>query len=538
MLLEKITQEELDFMQCWYNPLCLTECLFHNFDDLGSFDPEKLGEVRLYQIPFLSYEAIIDIDIDDLTDKEKFKLRKNVGDIYNLGGRLYGKSLITLKIDISLSGLYDDNLWGAFYSIDEKRLRGILDDVKTAFEYHPIFKAWGIHCSFKPEIKFYGRKNKWKLQGVNMTLKGKSPGEQFYQLHVSKLWGDEVSFETEEVFKKRQDSVSELGAIIRLAGMTNFTTHSPIGRIFNDLANKIKIINYPQYVNPKWDEKTKQERLKEYGGETINYRIFVKGEIVPDGISEFDMQRIRQFYNEEEIKRFELNKESYHNFRNLIVIDRPKNADRIFICADIGESAGTDIIILSETKDKYKYLYNIVLYNLTHDEQLEVFKYLIEKLKANIIGVDCGDGTGRAIARELELIYPKENIVKYAGREKIEVDFEKDEKGNIIFQKGLPVYKQEYMSEWSITRLKQLFYEGRCLFPTDYKFDRQLEKVISIRTDMRTKYECIYEGGDHLFSAWRVFAIAQWLKKDFNQTKPIVRKTPGIGVVNWDKKGV
>ena len=152
MLLEKITKEELSFMECWYNPVCQAECLFSNFDDLGSFDEKELGNIRLYQFPFLSYESIIDIEIEGLTEKEKFQLKKNVGDIYNLGGRLYGKSLITLKIDISLSALYDDNLWGAFYSIDEKRLRGILDDVKTAFEYHPIFKIWDIKCSFKPAI--------------------------------------------------------------------------------------------------------------------------------------------------------------------------------------------------------------------------------------------------------------------------------------------------------------------------------------------------------------------------------------------------
>jgi len=78
-----------------------------------------------------------------------------------------------------------------------------------------------------------------------MTLKGKSPGDQFFQLHVAKLFGDEVSFETEEVYKKRKESGSELGVILRLCGMTNFTKHSPIGRAFYNPINKPRIINLP-----------------------------------------------------------------------------------------------------------------------------------------------------------------------------------------------------------------------------------------------------------------------------------------------------
>ena len=168
MLTEKINPEDLKFMEAWHTPRCLAECLFGNFDNLGSFDEEKRGSIRLYQMTFLSSEGIIDEKMPGLNKKQQFKLKKGAGDTYNLGSRKYGKTLLTIKVDMALSSLYDDDMWCGFYSIDEKRLRGVLDSVKYAMEYHPIFKAWKFKCLYKPEIRFYSRKNNWLLHGLNM----------------------------------------------------------------------------------------------------------------------------------------------------------------------------------------------------------------------------------------------------------------------------------------------------------------------------------------------------------------------------------
>lgn len=535
MLTQNITQEELGFMETWNNPIALSESLFNDFDNLGDFDEKLFGNIRLYQLPFISYESMIDTDMEGLSEKEQFQLRKNVGDCYNLGARKYGKSLITIKLDMVLSALNDYALLSGFYSIDEKRLRGILDPVKLAMEYHPICKLWDMKCTYKPAIIFYGRKNKWLLQGINLTLKGKTPGEQFYQLHVKKLWGDEVSFETQEVFEKRKESLSELGAVIRLSGMTNFLRHSPIGKTFYAPENKKQIINLPQFVNPFWDENEKQDRIKVYGGEdSINYRVFVKGEVVEDGISELDMERIQKCYQPKKtIKSFEITKKRFSRFRNNIVVERPKNADRIFISADVGDTQ-TEIIIHSEIGDKYTYLYNITLYNLKNGEQEEIFKFLIDKMSANVVAIDCGDAFGRILCDNLEKKYNKENIVRYAGASKIVVGFEEDEKGNIILKNGKPVEKQEYMSEWSMARLKVLLYETRVKIPTDYKLDMQFSQVVSIRSGTRIKYKSLSEN-DHLFNAWRPFCIAEWLKHAFNST-PRMSSDWGTGVSNWNKK--
>jgi hypothetical protein len=529
VITEKINEEELEFLEFWHNPQCLTECLWHDFDNLASFDAEKFGNIRTYQIPFLSWESLIDTEISGLSQKEKFNLRKGAGDCYLFGGRKFGKSMIALKIDIPLSLLYDGADWCAFTSIDAIHMDGILDPVKDAVENHPVLKCW-TRMAKKSPWRIFG-KNGWKLYGVNMGVLSSSPGKHFYGLHVKKMYGEEMSLETQSVYEKRQDSLSEVGAVMRLSGMTNFTRHSPAGKSFYEPENKNKIINLPQYVNPLFDENDDKDRLKEFGGQdSLNYRVFVKGEIVEDGVSEFDMDRIAKCINEKiEIKNFEINKEKFNRYKNIIIAERPKNAERIFLCADIGESAGSELIVISETKEKYNYLYNITLTNLTHIEQLEIFKYLINILKANVVALDCGDGTGRAIYRELEKLYPKENLVWYDGSMKIAVDFAKDEKGNIKIEKGKPITLEEFMSEWSVRRLKTLFYEEKMKLPKDYKFEVQISSVMAFQSGTRTTYKCVSQQ-DHLFDSFKVFAIAEWLCASHLST-PTMTTDWGIGSI-------
>ena len=538
MLLSKAKPEELNFIETWFDPIARVEILFSDFDNLGHFDKEKCAQVRLYQIPMLSAESAFDFKAMEkyhkLSENETFELRKNVADVYNLGGRLFGKSLCSLKLDIASSSITEFGLKSLLYSIDEKRLRGILGDVEQAMKFHPIFRMFNFACKYKPEITFFSLKNNWRLKGVNLTLKGKSPGNQFYQLHVDKMWGDEVSFETEEVYNKRRDSVSELGSIFRLAGMTNFTRLSPIGKIFYDPLNKEKIINLPRYVNPRWTEKDKEEAIKELQGmESLNYKIFVEGKVIEDGITEFDIERVQQCYNKKKtIKNFEITKDNFTRFKDVIIVERPKNAEKILISSDVGDLQ-TEIIVHSEIGEHYSYLYNVTLYNLKLDEQEEIFKYLIEKLESNIISLDCGDAFGRVLADHLEAKYGKEHVVRYAGASKITVGFEKNEVGDIILENGKPVEKQEFQSEWSIRRLKDLLYENKVTIPLDYKLNAQISQVVSFRSGTRIRYKCIMEN-DHLFSAWRVWAIAQWVKA-FNTT-PKIKQSFGTGANSWDSK--
>jgi hypothetical protein len=523
MLLEKIKSEELEFLEDISNPICLAEILFHDFDNKGIFDNEKMGNIRLYQESMLSYEYLIDED-PNLSEKENFKLREGAGNIYAFGARRYGKTLIVEEIDLLLSMIHLPGENVGFASYDALHIRGVLEKVVQVLELHPFFsKVLEPKINRSPNYHFY-LKSGYTLDSVNLNLGSKSPGNQFFQKHFKRLYGEEYSFETEEVYKIRLDAISENGCVTRLAGMTNFTKNSPSGRTFSESDKKPWISNYPQYCNPKWDLAEKTKAVREHGGMgTASYRIFVEGEVVTEGISVFDMERVKQCYDEDRtIKHFEINKKNFEIFENILVLDRPSNANMIYCCADIGESAPTEIILLAEVNGIYKYLYNITLYNLTDKQQYKVFKYIVDCISVNIIAMDTTEGTGRAIYRGLNEIYPNDNMVWVSFNEKIDIDFEKDENNRQIFKDGLPVYKQEFIADWSIIRLKILIYDKLMYIPQDFKFDIQISNVVSMLSGKRNIYSCVAEE-DHLISAFRVFSIAEWQCK-FKNIKSLKRK--------------
>lgn len=443
-------------------------------------------------------------------------------------------TLCVEKIDLCLAVF----LLGAerigFTSMDAMHIRGVLEDVIRGFEQHPILKQLDAKVNRSPTYRITFKKGT-VIEGINMNLAGKKPGEQFFQKHLTRLYIEEASFEDDTVYKKRIDSVSENGCIVRAAGMTNFTKHSPVGRIFYDLKNQPRIVNLPQKVSPKWGKKENLKALKEHGGEqSISYRVFVNGEVVEEGVSVIDMERVRRHYKEnKEIQHLEVTKDNFHNFEEILIVHKYKNASSVYITADIGESAPTEIAVLFEVPtqelSKYHYAYNITLYNLTDKQQFKVFKYLAEQLNANFVGIDTTDGTGRAIYRSLEEVIPKNNLVWVHFAEKLPVGFEKDKNGEVVFKNGIPVQREEYVSEWSIKHLKNLLYDGRIPLPIDYRLDVQLNSLISMQSGARTIYTCVSEE-DHLLQAFQVFSIAQW-KNEFNQNRPCSRK-------KFSKKGV
>ena len=83
MIIEKITEEELQFMEMWHYPVAMIESLFSNFDSLSEFEEDKFGELRIYQFPLPSYESIIDENMENLTENwedltKKEKLQSKV----------------------------------------------------------------------------------------------------------------------------------------------------------------------------------------------------------------------------------------------------------------------------------------------------------------------------------------------------------------------------------------------------------------------------------------------------------------------------
>lgn len=522
-LIEKITEEELEFMETLCDPVAMAEIFFHDYDNLELYDEDQFGHIRHGQIPMLSFEYMVDDDDPNLSIKENFKKLEGAGTLYNFGARRFGKSLISLIIDILESMIHLDNWHTLYSSYDALHILQILERVIPAAEHHPFYKLLDVQVKRSPNYVIKS-KNGFELQSVNMNITSKEAGSNFFGHHTKKLWIDEMSKTTSQVEEKLIDAVSELGCINRWSGMTDFTRHSPAGKVFEDFKNKRWVCNFPQYISPMWDEEERQKMERRYGGaKTVAYRTFVKGEVCEDGISVFDMDRVRANYNEKkQIKSFEINKDNYKSFKNIIVVDRPKNAELTILGADIGETAPTEIIITFKTNDKYHYTYNITLYNLTDKQQYKIFKYLIILLNAEITGIDCGDGTGRSIYRRLEEDFTSDRLFYYDGSKKIAVGYRKDDEGKVCMVNGKPEVDEEFMAEWSVKHLKGILYETKMVIPQDFKFDTQINSVISLNLSNRTVYECVAPT-NHLFDAFKVWALSQWTVS-FKESAVIKRK--------------
>ena len=367
MTQENITEDELAFTETMTTPQALLEILFHNWDNLNAFDPKRCGELRQYQYPLVSDECLIDFELtselENLDKQETFDCKKRVGDLYCFGARKFGKSLVVMLMDLILQMMTCDADKVALASVDLIHIRQILDPIKGCFTSHPICKLWTRRMTGAPDYKFE-LKTDWTLNSVNFNIGSKNPGQQWFGKHVFRVYIEEASLETNQVYDKRKDALSELGAIFRVSGMTDFTVHSPAGKTFYDPKLRPFVVNLPQYVNPTWNEDKKLKAIEHYGGESsIGYRVYVKGEIVEDGISVFDMERVRRLCinDKKTVTRIEISKDQFKFFKSFISVDRPNNADRMFMSGDIGVHT-TEINIVSEIGKEYEYLVNISLH--------------------------------------------------------------------------------------------------------------------------------------------------------------------------------
>lgn len=530
-MVDQLKAEDFEFLECFFNPQCLQECLFTEIPQDWNDVNKSCIKIRLYQIPFLVYDCSIEDD-DKLSLQENFKNRINAGTLFLICGRKLGKSFISLIRNILLKLVHYAGFEMTMSAYDEIHVNRVLDPVSDYFYSHNFFKAYRKRIKGSPDYLIETR-NGNKLYGVNETVSGKNIGKAWYGHHTYFNFTDEVQCETEDAYLKKVDAVSELGVIEILAGISLTTQTSPLGKILKDASKKNSLVNLPQYVSPFWNEETKRERILQYGGESDPlFRVNVLGEWLESKGSGIDMERVRQnCYNyNKHIKRFEVNKLSYCSFEANLILERPTNADRMFICADVGESGGTDITIFSEVKStvgeksKFHYLYNITLYSLSDDEQKKIFKWLINKLNAEVTSLDCTDQLGRAIYRFLEKEFGKERLVWCGFGEKIAVDFERDEQTNEIKKddKGNPIYKEEFQINWSVKVLKDLFYEGRVDLPVDQRFEEQMGAVQIVPRGNSTTYICLAKE-DHLYQSLQCLGLAVW-NCEFLNVKPVPKK--------------
>jgi len=323
--------------------------------------------------------------------------------------------------------------------------------------------------------------------------------------------------------------------IIRSAGMCDFVKNSPAGKVFYDPKEAYRVVNLPQFINPYFTEKQYQDRIKKWGGkESSGFKIYVEGEICEDGENALDMRLVRDLcyphlpngeLNEKRtVKHIEITKKNYIKFKNYLALLRPLNADSLYVTADIGQKGGiTEIILIAGIKEKFRYLYNITLINLTKPQQYDVFKHIVQTVNVDYLSLDSGGGQGEAMYCDMQVdkVFKNVKLIWVAFNENVPVGIDLDDDGKPIKKHGKIQEKMVNAVHQSIDRLCHLFYNALVYLPYDSRLDEQLDKVVSIRSTSTGKvlYRCIARE-NHLFQSWQVFSIAQWLVEYGKLEKP------------------
>jgi hypothetical protein len=542
-MIKNLTEEEEFFVENFYNARCLIESTFSKGTPRNWNDGKDCIKIRLYQRPFLGFDSSIEDD-DKLTEVENFRRRIKLGTRIVICARKIGKTFIALVANILLKLVHYRDLEMTMASYDEKHVNKVLDNVKEFFVYHNFYKSYKQIIRGSPEYQIE-TKNGNKLFGINETVKGKSPGENWWGHHTFINFQDEIQAETETAYSHKIDAVSESGVMEILCGIPLISKVSPLGRTLRDETLKRNTIRLPQYVSHLWDETTKQSRIRDYGGqESAGYRINVAADLIEGATGAFDMDRVKLNYNKKRIiKRFEITKKTYKDYQSLLIIEPIINAERIFVVSDVGDSAATEINVIAKINKRYHLIYNITTYRLSLTQELPgVLEWIFKTVKANFLSVDCtimGKPVYEILSERLNDVEKDEkgNVIKVNKRvfwcafnEDIVTGFEVDEKGRVIRDdKGKVVEKKENTLIFSVRRLNELFYDKKFDIPDDdYKFENQFVSYVSTISGNRIVYGSTTE--DHYVQSFQVFAILEWMTEQLPILNPILeRQKPGLG---------
>jgi len=542
-MIKNLTEEELFFAESFYNARCLVECTFSKGTPRNWNDNKPCIKLRPYQRPFLGFDSAIEDD-DRLTEVQNFRRRIEVGTRTIVCARKIGKTYLALIANILLKLVHYRDKEMTMASYDEKHVNKVMDGVKEFFSYHNFYKSYKQTLRGSPEY-LIETKNGNKLFGINETVKGKSPGENWWGHHTFINFQDEIQAETEVAYSHKIDAVSDFGVMEILCGIPLITKVSPLGRILRDRTYKKNLIRLPQYVSCLWDDITKESRIRDYGGqESAGFRINVAADLIEGAMGAFDMDRVKTNYNKKRIiKRFEIAKKDFKNFKSLLIIEPIVNADRVYVISDIGDSAATEINVIAKINNRYHLIYNITTYRLSLTQELpDLIEYIFKTVKANFLSLDCtimGKPIYEILSERLNEIHKdnKGNIVKTIKRvfwcafnESIVTGYEKDDNGlTITDTKGNPTEKKENTLIFSVRRLNELFYDKKFDIPDDdYKFENQFSSYVS--TISRDKVLFGSTTDDHYVQCFEVFAILEWLTEQLPTISIDPNEKPAMGI--------
>lgn len=533
MLYQKLTDSEIEMMECWYDPVAMIESVIPENIKAPHVWAEKscsLLKLRPYQFSMVDYSYLYAND-DRLSEKENFEIKQMAGTIINVAARNIGKSLISI-IDAFLTLLHGEGDESCVASFDFAHLKKICTPIANLANFHPLFQM--LRRKGKECVRFTGGGMEIDtllghvMYGRNENINSPDPGTAFHSLHVKKNIYDEVSYMSEYGRKKMADAFSSNGCIERLAGIPDIRLGSPLGKILRDDSKRNWICNIPQMIRNDWDDKTKARLIEEYDGENSPmFKLNVLGEPMEGANSMFDMERIKQnsYTSKKRIKQFEIGKQTFDRFEKLLIVDK-QPCELSIIASDIGTTGSpSEVCIFFGNNDLLKWRYNISLFMLTTQEQAKIFKWLYDKLDNCIISLDCTAGEGRAIADELEILgVPKDKIVRVMFNSKMIVGFESNDDKTIKYDdKGNPVYKLERTIDFANLQLENLLYHGQFEIPHSEKFLREFANYFSVMTGNTKRYGST--STDHLLQSFQCCAIARFQNEFTNLTQPSIQSS-------------
>jgi hypothetical protein len=455
---------------------------------------------------------------------------------FNYQSHLFLKEILKKKFNLDVQ-IREENRFNKKYftlQFDNKNTLLLIDKIKKYVHptlYYKIYTKIEL-CSFlynniKPNFIDLSQDVKDLLQPIKLLSK------EFIIRRTWKMHDIEVednhnffaggtlisnSYASDQGAKKRVDSGNSLGYIERLSGIPDLCIGSPMGKILKDARKQHWIWKLPQFVREDYSEEIHQKLAEEHGGEkSTSFRLNVEAITLEGAYGFWDMARLKEasLKKTRRIKCFEIDKETFADFSSRIHIDRLAGSEQCFIIADMGfGSAPTEIIILFFNGKKYIYSYNITLYRLVREEQAEIFYWLYKQLNGGFIGIDATSDDGETLEYVHKLGVPRSHLLKVKLNENIETGFQRDESGEILFDRnGNPLMQLENSRQFAFQELEKLMYNELMEIPYDEKFLNQFTSTIAKQTKgMKTIYEN-KSSADHLHSAFEIFAIVRFLKE-------------------------
>jgi len=526
-MLSPITNEEIEFLENFYDCTAMTECLIpENINSPQIWPNCQCITLRDYQLAMQNYSSII-ADDKELKKEEVVKLRKIVGDLYSIGARNLGKSL-ELWIDTILTVIHGVKE-ACVASFDDLHLSQVTDVITLYIESHKFLKVF--HLSKETSRSQTVRKKPFKIttehgtlvKGINEKVEGDSPGVGFHGLHFDYLNYEEFSYSSDDGAKKRVDSGNSLGYIERMSGIPDLCIGSPLGKIISNPKKKPWIWCLPQYVRQDYSDEMHKKLAEEHSGEqSVSFKLNVEAITLEGAYGFWDMARLKEasLKKKNRIKQFEIGKDTFNDFHNIIHVERLSGTETCYIMADMGfGSAPTEILIIFFDGKKYRYVYNITLYRLVRKEQAKIFHWLYKKLGGGFIAIDATSDDGETLEHVADLGIQRNHLLKIKLNENIEVGFQKDDEENVIIDNnGVPLMELQNSRQFAFKELERLMYGGTMEIPYDEKFLNQFTSTVAKQTKgMKTIYDN-KSSADHLHSAFEIFAIARFLK-EFETTK-------------------